>query len=90
MKSKLLRRLRREAKRNIYPATFDGMLVIVKSDFGDMYFRSGSRGWSAFSTNANNYNESNLAKELKIARYYYIKERVKALKNREIINKLNE
>ena len=90
MKSKLLRRLRREAKRNIYPATFDGMIVILKNDIGDMYLRTWFGGWSVFFGKANNYNESNLAKELKIARYYYIKERVKALKNREIINKLNE
>lgn len=90
MKSKLLRRLRRKAKRNIYPATFDNMIVIIKSDFDDRYFRTECRGWSVFSTNAKNYNESNLAEELKIARYYYIKEKVKVLKNVEIINKLNE
>lgn len=90
MKSKLLRRLRREAKRNIYPAMFNDMIVIMRSDFDDRYFRTEYRGWSVFSSNAKNYNESNLEKELNIARYYYIKEKVKALKNREIINKLNE
>ena len=90
MKSTLLRRLRREAKRNIYPATFNGMIVIIQKDFGDRYFRTEFRGWSVYSTNAENYNESNLAKELKIARNYYIKGKVKALKNQEILNKLNE
>lgn len=90
MKNKLLRRLRRKAKRNIYPIVYNNKIVIIKSDYDDRYFRTDYIGWSMFFSDAEFYTENNLAKELNIARRYYIEQEIKRMRNQEIISKLEE
>ena len=89
MNAKLLKKLRRLAKRNIYASSFDEKLVIIWSDFGDRYFRTYTCGWSVWHCNAKSYKEDELIKELKIARRDFIIREVKMIRNQKIIRKVS-
>lgn len=88
MKSKLLRRLRRKAKRNVNAEVYNGRIVITQNTTEEIYFRTTHRGWSVHFNFAEIYNTNNLKNELNIARRGYILEIIKIMRNQEIIKKL--
>lgn len=88
MKSKLLRQLRRKAKRNVNAEVHEGRIVITQNTTEAIYFRTIDRIWSRCFNFAGNYNTNNLKNELNIARRDYIIEIIKIMRNQEIIKKL--
>lgn len=88
MKSKLLRRLRRKAKRNVNAEVYEGRIVITQNTTEAIYFRTTYRSWSEHFNLAEIYNTNNLKNELNIARRGYIIEIIKIMRNKEIIKKL--
>lgn len=88
MKSKLLRRLRRKAKRNVNAEVYEGRIVITQNTTEEIYFRTTDRNWSVNFHFAGIYNTNNLKNELNLARRDYIIEIIKIMRNQEIIKKL--
>ena len=88
MKSRLLRLLRRKAKRNVNAEVYEGRVVITQNTTEAIYFRTTNRNWSANFHFAGSYNTDNLKNELNIARRDYIIEIIKIMRNQEIIKKL--
>lgn len=88
MDNKLLRRLRRKAKRNVNAEVYKGRIVITQNTTEAIYFRTKHRSWSRGFDFAEIYNTNNLKNELNIARRDYILEIIKIMRNQEIIKKL--
>ena len=88
MDNKLLRRLRRKAKRNVNAEVYKGRIVITQNTTEAIYFRTKYRRWCRGFDFAEIYNTNNLKNELNIARRDYILEIIKIMRNQEIIKKL--
>lgn len=88
MKSRLLCRLRRKAKRNVNAEIYEGRIVITQNTIEAIYFRTAYGNWSVHFNRAEIYNKNNLKNELNIARRDYIIEIIKTMRNKEIIKKL--